>query len=100
MSLPPRGGTMKPWKKYAQTWSTLQALVTDQVPEGVDLDFKRAAYCDRRKPVEKRAADKDELRRDAVSLSNAGGGALFIGVDEDDHQRAGAVLGIADPLVH
>ncbi|WP_076606156.1 AlbA family DNA-binding domain-containing protein [Cystobacter fuscus] len=81
------------------TWDGLLALVIKGLTEGPHLDFKRDAYWDQRKPPDKRDRDKEELRRDATSFANNGGGILFIGVDEDSQQgRAVSVLGIEEAV--
>ncbi|MFL5356278.1 helix-turn-helix domain-containing protein [Archangium sp.] len=91
---------MKKLYEYAETWDGLLALVTDGVTEGPHLDFKRDAYSDSRKPLEKREADKEELRRDATAFANGGGGRLLIGVAEDAQGRACSVPGIENAAAH
>jgi hypothetical protein len=91
---------MKPLDEYIGTWSGLLELVSDEVAESADLDFKRDAYADARKPLEKREEDKDELRRDAAAFANSGGGVLLIGVAEDAQGRVGSVPGIEAAAAH
>jgi len=54
-------------------------------------------YAGAAKADEKRHADKEELRRDATSFSNSHGGWIVIGVEEDEHGRAGKIVGIDSP---
>lgn len=55
----------------------LQQLVVGQVPEGLRLEYKRAAYGTS-------DADKRELLKDVSALANASGGHLIIGIVEGD----------------
>jgi hypothetical protein len=82
---------------YFKNWAALGLLVQDQVPESVHLDFKRAPYAGATKADEKRHTDKEELRRDAAAFSNSHGGWIVIGVEEDEHGRAGNIVGIDSP---
>ncbi|QSQ25186.1 ATP-binding protein [Pyxidicoccus parkwayensis] len=91
---------MQELRKYIQDWDGLMALVVDGITEGAHLDFKRDAYSDPRKPQKNQDEDREELRRDAASFANNGGGVLLIGVDEDAQGRAGSIAGIPRPLEH
>jgi hypothetical protein len=84
-------------EEYFKNWDGLSRLVQDQVPESVHLDFKRAPYAGAAKGDEKRHTDKEELRRDATAFSNSRGGWIVIGVEEDEHGRAGGIVGIDLP---
>jgi Schlafen, AlbA_2 len=67
----------------------LQALVvTNQVSEAFDLDFKGSLYGN---------ADKDrrDLATDVAALANTAGGLLVLGIDEDRQARAVAAPGVA-----
>jgi hypothetical protein len=55
----------------------LQQLVDGQVPEGLRLEYKQAAYGTS-------DADKRELQKDVSALANASGGHLIIGIAEGD----------------
>lgn len=73
---------MRDLHKY-DTWSNLEELIPSKARESIELEFKGEPYAHEGKPLPKREEDKAELRRDIVSLSNAGGGHLLIGVAED-----------------
>lgn len=63
-------------------------LVSNQVPEAFDLDFKSEMYG---------PSDRDKLAAaaDVAALANTAGGVLIIGVEEDDQARASAAPGVA-----
>jgi len=63
-------------------------LVSNQVPEAFDLDFKSEMYgtSDR---------DKRDAATDVAALANTAGGLIIAGVDEDDQARAAKAPGIA-----
>lgn len=66
----------------------LETLVTNQVSEAFDLDFKATLYGN---------ADRDRhaLATDVAALANTAGGLLILGVEEDDQARASAAPGVA-----
>lgn len=70
--------------EYAQ----LMTLISDQVAEAFDLDFKSEMYgsSDR---------DKRDAATDVAALANTAGGLLVLGVEEDDQARASAAPGVA-----
>jgi hypothetical protein len=55
--------------------------VTEQVPEGPELDYKLRPYDDTRKTKEQR---DDELRKDVTALANAVGGVIVCGISDQD----------------
>ena len=55
----------------------IQALKTNQIPEGKTLDYKRD-------PVGNADEDKKEFRADVTSFANSSGGNLIFGVEEAD----------------
>jgi hypothetical protein len=59
----------------ANTKQTVDALLTDQTPEGRSLDYKRDLKLSNDQ-------DKRELVKDVSALANAGGGFLVFGIDE------------------
>ena len=63
-------------------------LVTNQVSEAFDLDFKATLYGN---------ADRDRhaLATDVAALANTAGGLLVLGIEEDDQARAVAAPGVA-----
>jgi hypothetical protein len=69
--------------QYAQ----LMSLITNQVPEAFDLDYKSEIYG---------SSDKDrrDAATDVAALANTAGGLLILGIDEDDQARASAAPGI------
>ena len=66
----------------------LETLVTNQVSEAFDLDFKATLYGN---------ADRDrrDLATDVAALANTAGGLLVLGIEEDDQARAVAAPGVA-----
>lgn len=56
----------------------LQGLIDANVPEGLDIEYKRDPY-DRRDPRSAR-----ELLKDVTSFANASGGQLIIGMEEEN----------------
>lgn len=72
----------------AVTYQQVSAIVTNQVPEAFDLDFKQALYGN---------ADRDrrELATDVAALANTAGGLIILGIQEDDRARAGRVTPVA-----
>lgn len=75
------------------TFPDLEQLVKDHVEESQTLEYKRDAY----------GTDDEnrrELLRDVVSIANAYGGTLLIGIDEDEHGAATALPGIDGADVH
>jgi hypothetical protein len=66
---------------------TIRAAIAAHLPEGDDLDFKRAHH-----------DDPDELAKDVAAFANSGGGVLVLGV-ADDKGRASAAMPveIGDP---
>lgn len=69
---------------YAQ----LMTLVSNQIAEAFDLDFKSELY-----------GSSDRAKRDAATdvaaLANTAGGLLILGIEEDDQARARAAPGVA-----
>ena len=63
-------------------------LISNQVPEAFDLDFKSEMYgtSDR---------DKRDAATDVAALANTAGGLIIAGIDEDDQARAAKAPGIA-----
>jgi predicted HTH transcriptional regulator len=66
----------------------LMTLVSNQVAEAFDLDFKSELYgsSDR---------DKRDAATDIAALANTAGGLLILGIEEDDQARAHAAPGVA-----
>lgn len=62
------------------TLENFRDLITNQVPEGPNLDYKQTAYSGR-------PADIREMLRDVSALGNADGGYLVMGVSEDGNNR-------------
>jgi hypothetical protein len=67
--------------------STIAGLVTEQVPEDADLDYKSVLYGNK-------DSDKRDLAGDVAAMANAAGGILILGIEEDEHARAVAAPGI------
>jgi Schlafen, AlbA_2 len=63
-------------------------LVTNQVAEAFDLDFKSRLYGNADK-------DKRELAADVAALANTSGGLIVLGIEEDDQARAAKVTPVA-----
>lgn len=66
----------------------IRNLVTAEVEESYFLDFKSALYANN-------DDQKRELAKDVVALANTAGGAIVLGVVEDDHARAVNAPGVA-----
>jgi hypothetical protein len=68
-------------------YSQLMTLITNQVAEAFDLDFKSEMYgsSDR---------DKRDAATDVAALANTAGGLLILGIEEDDQARASAAPGV------
>lgn len=79
----------------ATTWTGLQKLVDDQVPESSELDFKVDAY--EGQPAQGGRPKQDEFRKDVTALANARGGVLVLGMAEHDGV-ASHVVGVAGSL--
>jgi hypothetical protein len=67
--------------------SQLMTLISNQVAEAFDLDFKSEMYglSDR---------DKRDAATDVAALANTAGGLLILGVEEDNQARASAAPGV------
>jgi predicted HTH transcriptional regulator len=63
-------------------------LISNQVPEAFDLDFKAEMYgaSDR---------DKRDAATDVAALANTAGGLIVAGIEEDDQARATKASGVA-----
>jgi hypothetical protein len=68
-------------------YAELMTLISNQVPEAFDLDFKSEMYgsSDR---------DRRDAATDVAALANTAGGLLVLGVEEDDQARAKAAPGL------
>ena len=66
----------------------LMTLVSNQVPEAFDLDFKAEMYG----PTDR---DRRDAATDVAALANTAGGLLILGIEEDDQARAAAAPGLA-----
>ncbi len=66
------------------TFAQVSDLVSNQVVEAYDLDFKAQLYG-------RTDSDKRDLATDVAALANTAGGLIVIGIDEDDQARAAAV---------
>lgn len=68
-------------------YAELTSLISNQVPESFDLDFKSEMYgsSDR---------DRRDAATDVAALANTAGGLLIIGIEEDDQARAKAAPGL------
>ena len=71
----------------ALQYEHLAALVTSQVAEAFDLDFKAQLYGN---------SDRDRrgLATDVAALANTAGGLLVLGIEEDRQARAVAAPGV------
>jgi hypothetical protein len=65
----------------------LLALISNQVSEAFDLDFKAEMYG----PTER---DRRAAATDIAALANTAGGLLILGIEEDDQARAAAAPGL------
>jgi hypothetical protein len=66
----------------------LHALVSDQVPEAFDLDFKAELYGNGE-------SDRRALATDVAALANTAGGLLVLGIGEDGQSRAATAPGVS-----
>ena len=68
--------------------SAVMTLISNQVAEAFDLDFKSEMYgsSDR---------DKRDAATDVAALANTAGGLIIGGIAEDDQARAAAAPGVA-----
>jgi predicted HTH transcriptional regulator len=76
------------WKE-----NDLLALQRQQVPERLDLEYKRA---DSLENAEKK---KSEISKDVSAMANSAGGIIIYGVAEDKETRTVRVSGGIDPAV-
>src|SRR5687767_6600164 len=74
----------------AITESDLRALITNNVREHVALEFKREPYGNS-------DGDRRKLLRAVAALANAEGGALIIGMDEDEKGAARELVPVPNP---
>jgi len=65
---------------YELTLDDFRSLVTNRIPEGPHLDYKQTAYSGK-------ATEIREMLRDVISLANANGGYLVMGIREDGFNR-------------
>lgn len=70
------------------THAQVSGLVTNQVVEAFDLDYKSRLYG-------RADADKRDLAGDVAALANTAGGLIVLGIEEDDQARATAAPGVA-----
>lgn len=68
----------------------LQAVVAAKIREGYTLDYKQAAYTHDN-------SGSREMLKDVISLANASGGHLILGVSED--RSAGVPDGVPDSML-
>jgi hypothetical protein len=66
-----------------------RTLIHRRIPEGPHLDYKQIAYSGR-------PADIREMLRDVISMANAGGGYIIMGISEDGFSRPVALCPIDD----
>lgn len=71
----------------AAEYGHFEALVSAQVSESFDLDFKAGLYDSAEK-------GKRDLAADVAALANTAGGLLVLGIAEDKQARAAAVPGV------
>jgi hypothetical protein len=69
-------------------YPALMALVSSQVPEAFDLEFKSELYGSSEKA-------KRDAATDVTALANTAGGLIIIGIKEDDQARAAGAPGVA-----
>jgi hypothetical protein len=67
--------------------SQLMTLISNQVPESFDLDFKSEIYGSSNR-------EKHNAATDVAALANTAGGLLILGIEEDNQGRAKAAPGI------
>jgi hypothetical protein len=65
----------------------LEGLVTEQVSEAFDLDFKKELYGNGEK-------GRHDLATDVAALANTAGGLVVLGIEEDEQARAVAAPGV------
>jgi hypothetical protein len=70
------------------SWERIERLIQDGAQESSYLDFKEEPYAHPNKSPEKKKKDKLELRRDMTAFSNAAGGAIVLGIRENDMGQA------------
>lgn len=71
----------------ALTSEHVRSLVTSNVQEAFDLDFKLPLYG-------RTDSDKRDLAGDVAALANTAGGTIVLGVEEDEHARAVGTPGV------
>lgn len=76
------------------TKAELDALHTNNVKEGLHLEYKASGAIDKRDD-----SKKLEMARDVSAFANADGGQIIYGMTEKDHEPAGLDQGI-DPKVY
>ena len=74
------------------TEADLAALIANQVRESVTLDYKREMYGTSPAEIKK-------MHRDVAALANAQGGVLILGMDEDRHAVASALVPVPNAEV-
>lgn len=74
------------WLELVQH-ADLMTLISSQVPEAFDLDFKSEMYG----PTER---DRRDAATDVAALANTAGGLLVVGIEEDEQARAAAGPGV------
>jgi hypothetical protein len=65
---------------YDLSLTDFQGLIDNRIPEGPHLDYKETAY-------RGRPQDIREMLRDVISLANADGGYIIMGIREDGFNR-------------
>lgn len=65
---------------YELSIDDIRVLVDNKIPEGPHLDYKMTAYSGRPKDIR-------EMLRDVISMANAGGGYIVMGIGEDGFGR-------------
>ncbi|MFP2924307.1 helix-turn-helix domain-containing protein [Pyxidicoccus sp. 3LG] len=81
---------------YLKNWEGIEELVRLGIEESSDLDFKQEPYAHPKKSAEKRQHDRFELRRDVAAFSNASGGAIILGIGENNLGQASQIIGVED----
>lgn len=72
---------------------SLNALVSERLPESQVLDFKEDQVLDTRE-------QRGELLKDLTGMGNGGGGTILIGVaEDDDHLTAKELTPLSDPAL-
>jgi hypothetical protein len=72
-----------------ETKAELEALWTDNVKEGLHLEYKASGAIDK-----KDDSKKIEMARDVSAFANADGGQIVYGMTEKDHEPAGLDQGV------